>query len=470
LSEITGNQPEPQNRSNFSIKTIWRIISSLKLAIALILVLAGLSLIGTFVIQVPEEYTADPQNYLWWLENIAQSQTGGWYPLLRLLGFFNLFHSIWFILAGLMLIINITVCSLNRLSQLKHYLSLKPIIHNRAFFTVSSFSIVMPKTPSADPFISFLKKRKYGGTAISQEGETHIMAAKNRFSHLGIYLIHFSLILFILGAVIGHQWGFQNSSFVVAEGQTKEVGYDTGLALKLDEFQKEVYTDGSPKNYRSRVTLIQNQQIVQTGVIEVNHPFKYEGVRFYQSFYGPAENLHITQNGILIYNGMVALDSTMNNHPYLRPAGLLNLSDQGYIIYLVAPASNINDPTLNSNQIGIEIYNNRSQQALAAAVLDQNFPLIAGDLEITYTGSGLFSGFLVNSDPGVGFIWTGSALLFAGLIMVFFFPRRRLWAALIPNLENRSDLDLYVRWDNSSLNSGDARYIADHFKKVSILK
>jgi cytochrome c biogenesis protein len=465
VSEITGAQPVPQNGTKLSLKKIWQFFASLKLAIVLILVLVGLSLIGTFVIQVPAEYSADPQDYLWWLDNIAQAQTGAWYPLLRLLGFFNLFHSVWFILTGLLLVLNIIVCSLNRLNQVKSRLSLKPAVHDRAFFTAAPGVLVISNIKSSDDLVSFLKKRRYQVAITDQEGETHVLAIKNRFSPLGTYLIHFSLILFILGFVVGHYWGFQNSSFIVAEAQTRAVGYNTGLELKLEDFQFESYPDGSPKTYRSQVTLIQNQETVKTGTIEVNHPLKYQGVRFYQSFYGPAVNLQITQNKRVVYSGMLALDSTMNNHPYLRPAGLLELPEQGYKIYLVAPATNIADPALKNAQLGIEVYRTNSREAVAAAVLDQNAPLMAGDLEITYTGSGLFSGFLVNSDPGTGFIWTGSAFLLIGLVAVFYFPRRRLQAAFIPHPEN--GLHLYLRWDNSSANSGDARQLANHLENTT---
>jgi cytochrome c biogenesis protein len=462
LSQIIDPASETHKDSYRPVKKALQIFASLKLAIALILVLVVLTLIGTFVIQIPAEYSADPQNFLWWMENVAQTQTGAWYPLFRLLGFFDLFHSIWFILTGLLLVINIVICSLNRLSQVRSRLSLKPVVHDRTFFAEFSGSIVMLDIKSTDNLVSFLKKQRYKVAAIGKDDETHILAIKNRLSPLGTYLIHFSLILFILGFVVGHYWGFQNNSFVVAEGQIKDVGFETGLSLKLETFRYESYEDGSPKNYTSQVVLIQDQKMIETAKIEVNHPLKYQGVRFYQSFYGPAVNLQILQNKTVIYQGMVPLDTVMNDSSYVRPAGYLNLSDRGYIIYLVAPVANIDDPALRSDQIGIEVIKNNRQEALASNVMDLNTPLAAGDLEILYTGNGLFSGFLVNSDPGAGFIWTGSGFLLIGLIMVFYLPRRRLQAAFIPNSEKV--MELYLRWDNSGINSRDARNLAEYLK------
>jgi cytochrome c biogenesis protein len=462
LSQIIDPASETHKDTNSPVKKALQIFTSLKLAIVLILVLVVLTLIGTFVIQIPAEYSADPQNYLWWMGNVAQTQTGTWYPLFRLLGFFDLFHSFWFILTGLLLVINIVVCSLNRLSQIIYRVSLRPVVHDRTFFTDFSGSIVIPNIKSADKLVSFLKKQRYKVAAIDKDDETHVLAIKNRLSPFGTYLIHLSIILFILGFVVGHYWGFQNNSFVVAEGQTKNVGFDTGLSLKLETFRYETYEYGSPKNYTSQVVLIQDQQAIETAIIEVNHPLKYQGVRFYQSFYGPAVNLQILQNKTVIYQGMVPLDTVMNDSSYVRPAGYLNLSDRGYIVYLVAPATNIDDPALRSDQLGIEVFINNRQEALASNIMDLNVPLAAGDLEMSYTGNGLFSGFLVNSDPGAGFIWTGSGFLLVGLIMVFYLPRRRLQAALIPNSEKVTEV--YLRWDNSGVNSRDARNLAEYLK------
>jgi cytochrome c biogenesis protein len=463
LTEPAQKQPEASAKSSFSFQKLWKFFASLKLAIILILVLVGLSLIGTFIIQVPAEYAADPQGYLWWLENIAQAQTGAWYPLLRLLGFFNLFHSIWFVAAGLMLVINIFVCSLSRLKQVSTRLSLKPIILEPGYYKDVQTSQIMPGFKSINSVLSFLNKRGYQ-TAVTKSGsETHLIALKNRYSPLGTYLVHISLILFITGFVVGHYWGFQNSSFVVAEGQTKAVGYDTGLWLKLEAFQDEYYPDGTPKDFSSRVILLENQKEVKSGQVQVNHPLKYQGVRFFQSYFGPSEMIQIKQNGVIIYEGQVALDNNMNNHPYNRPAGLLQLPGQGYSIYFVAPATNMPDPALQSDQLGIEVYGRDNPQALAATVITRSMPLITGDLEITFGGSGHFSGFLVNSDPGSGFIWTAAAFLLLGLVMVFYFPRRQLRAALLENSSN--GLDLYLRWDNSAANSGDSGRLAELLKK-----
>jgi cytochrome c biogenesis protein len=432
---------------------IWRFLASLKLAILLMLILVGLSLIGTFLVQVPSEYTQNAQSYQWWLEEVAQNQSGAWYPILKLLGFFNLFQSVWFIAAGVLLVLNIIVCSIKRWKQVQARISpkLNPRIVKESATIQKWLGI-----SSLEPLAKYLKTRGYR-TSLQETGqEKYLTAHKNRFSLLGTYLVHISLILIILGFIIGRTGGFENRSFIINEGETRAVGYNTGLGLKLNSFQIDYYPDGSPQDYQSRIDLLDNGKEVKNATIQVNHPLRYHGVRFYQSYYGQSVILQIELNGQSLFKGPVALDRTMNNHPYIRPAGKLELAEAGYMIYIVSPATNLADLSLQKDQIGIEVYRNNNQPPITATVISRSQPLNSGDLKIIYSGTGYFSGFLINSDPGVGLIWTAAALLLLGLIMVFYYPRCHL-NAVWQKAEDQGVLQ--VLWDHSPASALEARHL-----------
>ena len=59
---------------------------------------------------------------------------------------------------------------------------------------------------------------------------------------------------------------------------------DPGFALRLDSFDIEVYDNGMPKSYRSRVTIL-DQGHEQQAEIAVNKPLRYQGLTFYQASY-----------------------------------------------------------------------------------------------------------------------------------------------------------------------------------------
>ncbi len=412
------------------VRRVWNFFSSLKLALVLMLVMVGLSLIGTFLVQVPVEYTQNLAQYNYWLENTARPATGGWYPILHLLGLFNVFHSVWFLGVGALLIVSIIICTLNRWKQVKSSVSLKPPVTDDLYY-LSSDGIEIKRSPSETELRSritaLFKRSRYTILEENMAGNLYATADKNRFSPLGTYLIHLSLVLFIIGFLTGSFLGFRDSSFIVAEGETREVGYDTGLSLNLQSFTDEYWENGSPRDYRSRVIILENSREVKQGTVQVNHPLSYKGIRFYQSFFGETAKIDLKDDeGKTLFSGNVLLSRVINDSGYLRPAGYVQLAESGYTIYVLGKATNIEDRELAENQIGIEIYSNKSSQPVVSARLNAGEPFTTSDLNIVYSGNGKFSGFQVSRDPGNAMIWIASALFLLGLVAVFYFPRQQI--------------------------------------------
>jgi cytochrome c biogenesis protein len=90
----------------------------------------------------------------------------------------------------------------------------------------------------------------------------------------------------VLAYIIGSTLGFRESAFIVAEGDTTEVGYDTGLSLELISFTDSYYDDGTPSDYNSEVVLYKDGVEVARTAIRVNHPLTYEGIAFTNRFSG----------------------------------------------------------------------------------------------------------------------------------------------------------------------------------------
>ena len=92
-------------KSDF-LKSLWDFFCSLKLTIFLMIFLAIISIIGTVVPQgtIPEQY-------------IAQT-TPAKISLYKALGFFDMYHSWWFILLLYMLTANLVACSIKRLPHI----------------------------------------------------------------------------------------------------------------------------------------------------------------------------------------------------------------------------------------------------------------------------------------------------------------------------------------------------------------
>lgn len=57
-------------------------------------------------------------------------------------------------------------------------------------------------------------------------------------------------------------------------------------------------------------------------------------------------------------------------------------------------------------------------------------PQRTGGYAITWRSSAAFTGMVVKKDPGQGLIWVAYLSLISGLMLTFYFPRRRVWARL----------------------------------------
>jgi cytochrome c biogenesis protein len=207
------------------------LFASLRVTIALLILLAALSVIGTLIPQ-----NASEQAYL-------QRYTQETYSLLKGLGLFDMYHSWWFRGVLALLAINVVACTVTRL----------PAIWRR-------------------------KPRD-----------------RNSFARIGTVLTHLSVLLILLGGLINALWGFtgyvevrEGEAFAVSGSPAPgTVLRPAGFAVRCDAFRVERYPDGSPREYVSTLTFLEGERVaLDHRPLRVNHPLSYRGLTFYQSSYG----------------------------------------------------------------------------------------------------------------------------------------------------------------------------------------
>lgn len=414
---------------------VWRFFTSVRIAVILLLVLTGLSLIGTLLIQVPPEVAGDPGEYAWWLENAARLKVGVFTTPLAFLGLFEVFRSPWFLVTGSLLIVSIVVCSLSRWKGISNDLWGSRVKLADGFYEGGAnrarFELEMTPQEAAAITHRVLKGKGYRVRHEAASPSLYIAADKNRYFRLGTYLHHLSVVLLVAGYLLTSYLGFREQAFMVPEGSVAEVGYGTNLSLKVETFVDEYWPEGPPKEYRSDVVLYENGVEVQKGVIRVNHPMSYKGIRFYQSFYGPASAMMVrNQEGETLFNDSVALGWVSGTKPYKRPTGTFSVPGTGITAYVIGPAQGYYDPLIQAGQQRVEVYRNGSQVPVAAANLEIGVPKTLAGMEFTFVRERQFSGFQVGRDPTNMLIWIAAAIFVLGLVMVFNFPHRQVWARL----------------------------------------
>jgi cytochrome c biogenesis protein len=246
------------------LRYLWRFFTSIRLTLALISIIVLLGIVSIFLVQSPQGMSYGSAGYYAWLENAVRPDFGIWTDTLSFFGLFDVFHSPLFLGTGILLVINILCCSVSRLPAFKNILTLRLPAKSAADFEKSPV-ILCTGSSATNTVLSVtnvLLRQKYR-VRTEQQGEGVFVAAnKYAFSRLGTLVSHLSLILLIIGFLVGSFSGFHDNTFIVAEGYTREIGHNTGLTLGLVSFAAEFWPDGTPQEYRSDVVLFKNGQPV----------------------------------------------------------------------------------------------------------------------------------------------------------------------------------------------------------------
>ena len=411
------------------MKKLLHFLTSVRLAVALIFILAALSLAGVFLPQIPQAMAASPEGYAWWVENVAGRELGNIAETLAPLGIFHLFRSVWFIGAVALLALNILACTAARIRLLRKKTQTAAVLRDEGFYKAEADTVSVDAPDGvlalAEKIETALRACRYSVRRDGDGSALWLAADKHRLSPWGTLLVHLSLILLLIGVLLGSLFGFRNETFTIAEGATEDVGFGTGLSVTLNAFTDAYWEDGTPKEYQSDVTIYNQGKAVQSGLIRVNHPLLVNGIRFHQGYFGPAAGLTVTgADGERLFSGSVALTGTQSSGLLRHPKGVAVLSDSLNSVILLGSAGS-GDSSIGKGQIGVELYD-EDLNFVGWLLLENNVPARLNGMTFTYQPL-QYTGLMVSKEPGAPFLWTAAVLFLLGILMLFYFPHRRLW-------------------------------------------
>ncbi|TAK62480.1 MAG: hypothetical protein EPO22_07455, partial [Dehalococcoidia bacterium] len=182
-------------------------------------------------------------------------------------------------------------------------------------------------------------------------------------------------------------------------------------------------------------------QEVKRGTVRVNEPLSYHGIDFNQAFYGQVAEIEVTDSGgNQLFNEGVPLAWTSKEGE--RPIGFFDVPGQDVKAYVVGPQPGQYDPLVALGTMRLELYNRSTGRLTNVQTLKRNQDVESGGLTYRFTRESQFTGLKVVKDPGVNVVWIASGLMVAGLVLVFWFPHRRLWALCTPRPDGGTDVSL----------------------------
>lgn len=409
------------------MKSLIDFFSSVKLAIFLLIFITLASIIGTLIPQqrAPAEYAA---------------QYGQWAGLLQRLQLTKLYQSTWFITLLFLFSINIIVCTLTRLTP-KLRRTFKPRIEKEAkrilaLKTKDKFS----KNWGLEKSIQEIKKRllsyHYRLKTSEENDRVSFLARKKILSWFGSDIVHLGLLVILAGGIISGLGGFrQNLS--LSEGEIRPVPKGD-FQIRLDRFETEFYPNGAVKDWKSTLTVIENEKPGLSKTIEVNHPLSYKGYVFYQSSYGwdwrnPALNILIKRKS----------DPSFLRKIEVKLGDQIPLPDDNIIVsakhfvpdFVINEKNQVTTRSLQPNNPAAFIEGSRDGKQIFSGWIFAQFPdfdQIHSQKETDYRfelkdfQASQYSVIQAAKDPGTNLIWIGSALMMIGLFLAFYWPSREI--------------------------------------------
>ncbi len=292
----------------------------MRFAVSVLVVVAIASVIGT-VLKQNEPYA----NYI-----IQFGQF--WFDFFNLLGLYDVYHSVWFLLLLLFLVVSTSLCiyrnSPQMLRDLKTYRESATESSLRAFGHQAELSSAIPANQLDEQLHGFLLARHFKFKTVHREDGSRLIAAKaGSYQRLGYILTHTAIVIICVGGLLDGNVPFKvqellgykkvetldipesevppesrlsvaNLSFranmTLPEGSSANVAFmrmrdgylvqELPFGIALKDFRIEHYATGQPKSFESDLVILDPElKAPLERTISVNHPLIYKGIAIYQS-------------------------------------------------------------------------------------------------------------------------------------------------------------------------------------------
>jgi len=375
------------------INQVLNWLSSLKIAIILLLIIAISCAFGTLIPQQESDQ--------FYYENFNKNPFLGLLngKILLLFEFNHIYTSFWFLFLLTWLGVALAVCSFRRqLPILKSALSWIDYKSPKQITKLSISQAIITNDLSKD--LEKLKNNLIKNGWNVKETDGRIAARQGVIGRLGPILIHLGMILLMIGATYGSLNGKTIEKFL-APGRSIDLvnnNKESGLIIELENFKIERDPQGRAEQYRSIINIKEPNGENQSKEISVNYPLRYKGLTLYQADWSIA-----------------AITIEIGNSPKLQiPVNsITELGDQvwGTVIPTTKDGKEPILLTVNSETGPVKIYD---EDGIFITNLNINNKAKVKNNFIKIVNIIPSSGLLLKYDPGVPLVYTSFAVIIVG--------------------------------------------------------
>ena len=433
----------------------WRQLTSMRIALILLLLLAVAAIPGSLFpqrsqnpVQVRQYFIDNPQAAIW-LDRFSM---------------FEVFSSPWFSAIYLLLFISLIGCVLPRSIEHLKAIGAKPPLTPK-YLDRMEFYTEMKKV-DLDKVEKYLKKKHFR----IRRDENSISAEKGYARESGNLLFHLSLVLILIAVGVGSLLGSRGDAIVNVGDRfiNTPTSYDI---LGFGKYQSE---DSLPpfsltvKDFKAEYDPVTNAAIdyeltvltanpagskEMTRIIKVNQPLTYGSTKIYLQANGYAPTVVVKdKSGKVIFDGPTTFlpqDGNLSSIgaikiPDMQPqigfvASFLPTADRDPIRGGFSSYPEVLDPRLLlaiwKGDLGLNtgvpqsVYridtSKMERIGLKALVLNESYDF--GEGSVTFTGWTSWVNLQIVNDHGKGFALIGAILAILGLLISLFTRQRRVW-------------------------------------------
>ena len=398
--------------------SFWEFFASVKLALFCFFTLAFASIVGTII----------PQNksQAFYIQEFGEKTA----EVFRLLNIPDMYNSWWFVSLLSLFSINLIVCSIDRLPTVWKLVTLDNLATKvdrlEKMTPRNRFTSVNPMPEVAAEVKQALTEAGWKPSQRETESGTLFFAQKTPWVRFGVYIVHLSILVIFAGAIIGTLFG-KNGSIMAREKSVFSTYFDRntsekvplGFEIRVNDFTLTYYDTGSPKEYRSDLTVIDGGQEVLHKSIVVNDPLDYKGYTFYQASFQADQNFWVT----------VQNQNTGAREIFLAQPGVeMKWQNAGItfgIINLLQPDQ------WGRYRLKIWFSDGKGEPSVFWLDGETLVSVERPDAAYVFKSEQVFAtGLQVSKDPGVWPVYIGFTVMLLGLIIAFFLSHKRLWVYL----------------------------------------
>ena len=367
------------------MKKAWKFLSSMRFAIILLVILAVVCSLGSFITQ--------GQTYAWYASRYSERTAA----LIIALHLDDAFHSWWFILISSFLCINLIACNVVRVPGLikrtKSKEEVQPSVRAEGVKDVQAFFTAMGmKKPSET----------------TRNGHKALYSSKNTIGIWGAWICHVGVLLLILGYGLG-QMTYKEYTVYGVPGTTMVAG-DTNLAVTIDDFHIDYREDGSVEQYTSDLTVrdLTGNRETRSASVSVNNPADIYGLRFYQNSTGWAARVKIQKDGEDLQESVVCAGD------------ILPVSDKPELVILF----NSFYPDVTGYLYSVYFQG----RILGMNILLPEDVLTIDEYTVTFSEPQTYTLIQIKRDSFTFLAFIGGIVIMAGLFLAFYIQPRKIWA------------------------------------------